>query len=52
MISLRSWQVIGDRVLLFWSDGSEFYISKADFNRLFGPIVSGFKEQIEKEFAI
>lgn len=52
MASLRSWQVIGDRVLLCWSDGSEFYVSKPDFNRLFGPIVSGDKDQIKKEFGL
>lgn len=52
MIILRNWQIFSDRVLLVWSDGDEFFVSRDDFNRLFGPIVSGDKELIKNEFAL
>ena len=52
MVTLRNWQMLPDRVLLVWSDGDEFSVSRDTFNRLFGPIVSGDKDLIKKEFAL
>lgn len=39
-------------VLLRYSDGDVFAVSKSDFDRAFGPILSGDKDTVWKDFAI
>lgn len=51
-VFLDSWVDQGSVVKLLYSDGDALLIRKSDFNRAFGPIVSGSKEQIRRDFAI
>lgn len=51
-IFLDDWQDEGERVKLIYKDGDCFYVSKDDFNRAFGCIVSGEKEDIARDFAL
>ena len=46
------WYVCGPTVTLVYSDGDEFVVLKDVFDRAFGPIVSGPKDQIRREYAI
>ena len=49
---LVDWYVFGITVTLVYSDGDEFVVMKDVFDRAFGPIVSGSKDQIKREYAI
>ena len=51
-IHLREWAVTGDQVRLLYEDETEVFIRKSDFDRAFGCIVSGKKEDIFRDFAI
>ena len=51
-IDLKDWKPMGDLVKLIYTDNDEFYIKKEDFNRAFGPIVSGNKADIKKEYKV
>ena len=51
-IHLREWAVTGDRVRLLYEDETEVFVRKSDFDRAFGCIVSGKKEDIFRDFAI
>ena len=51
-IHLRSWKIEGDKVRLIYADNTGFYVSKKDFDRAFGCIISGEKEAIRRDFAI
>ena len=42
----------GDRVKLVWSDETEFYVTKDDYERATGPIICGDKKDIYRDFAI
>ena len=41
-----------DRVILYYSDNSTVTVSKTDFNRAFGPIISAPKSDVIRDYAI
>ena len=49
---LTQWENKGDQVRLTFLDGSMLFVSKKDFDRAFGCIVSLSKEEVEKDFAV
>lgn len=49
---LLSWSIVGSIVHLHYADGSIVKIAKSDFDRCFGPIVSGSKDVISRDFGI
>lgn len=51
-VSLRIWNDVGDKVRLEYEDGTEVFVTKTDFNRAFGCIVSAPKADIIRDFAI
>lgn len=51
-VSLRIWNDVGDKVRLEYEDGTEVFVTKTDFNRAFGGIVSAPKADIIRDFAI
>lgn len=51
-VRLLSWTLCGDFVSLFYSDGDTVWVSKEDFDRVFGPIVSASKEDVVRDFAL
>ncbi len=51
-VRLMSWTLKGDIVVLFYSDGDTVEVSKSDFDRVFGPIVSAAKEDVIRDFAL
>ena len=52
VVHLQAWKIEGDRVQLTYADNTGFYVSKKDFDRAFGCIISGEKEVIQRDFAI
>ena len=51
-VSLRKWNNEGGRVQLVYEDDTEVYVSKEDFDRAFGCIVSAPKNDVIRDFAI
>ena len=52
-INLKYWKYDdADRVRLVYSDGDIVYVTREDFNRVFGPIVSADKHDVIRDFAI
>lgn len=52
-MNLLTWKPIGkDIVYLIYDDGDIVTVSRSDFDRCFGPIVSGSKNDIKRDFAI
>lgn len=53
-IKLEHWEITPDKtkVQLKYEDGSILYVTKTDFDRAFGCIISLSKEEAETEFAI
>lgn len=49
---LKNWNYAGEKVRLVYDDGSEVFVSKTDFDRAFGCIVSAPKSAIARDFAI
>lgn len=49
---LKNWNYAGEKVCLAYDDGSEVFVSKTDFDRAFGCIVSAPKSTIVRDFAI
>ena len=49
---MTDWSLDGDRVKLVYSDEDIVYVSKVDFDRAFGAIVSAEKHEIVRDFAI
>lgn len=49
---LISWHQVGFCVRLKYSDGETLLVLKSDFDRAFGPIVSGSKDDIRRDFAL
>jgi hypothetical protein len=49
---VKNWNCINGKVRLLYDDGSEVFVSKTDFNRAFGCIVSAPKSAIIRDFAI
>lgn len=51
-IHLKDTEVMGKRVKLIYQDDSELFVSKTDYDRAFGCIISAPKADIERDFAI
>ena len=49
---LSRWEVEGSTVKLDYSDGTILYVSKSDFDRAFGCIISASKEDVVRDFAV
>ena len=49
-IQLSEWKHEHGRIKLIYRDGDFFYVNKEDFDRAFGCIVSGEKEEIKRDF--
>lgn len=46
------WSAEKDRVKLVYEDNTTVYVSKEDFNRAFGCIISLSKDEVIRDFAI
>ena len=51
-VYLKKWAYEGDKVKLDYQDGTSLYVSKKDFDRAFGCIISLTKAEAEEDFAI
>ena len=52
-MNLLTWKPCGsDLVFLIYEDGDVVKVSRSDFDRCFGPIVSGSKDAIKRDFGI
>lgn len=51
-VFLKKWNHAGRMVRLEYEDGTEVFVSKTDFNRAFGCIVSAPKADVIRDFAI
>lgn len=51
-IKLKRWHTEEDKVKLVYEDNTTVYVSKADFDRAFGCIISLSKEEVIRDFAI
>ena len=51
-IGLSSWNIVGEKVRLAYSDGSVIYVSREDFNDSFVYIVNVDKESVMRDFVI
>ena len=49
---LKNWNYDGDKVKLFYEDNDIVYVSKVDFDRAFGAIVSASKNDVLRDFAM
>ena len=49
---LTKWNYAGNKVRLCYADGSELYVTKKDFDRAFGCIVSLTKDEAAADFAV
>lgn len=51
-IFLKDWKKENeDRIKLIYSDDEVVYVSKKDFDRAFGTIISGDKDTIKKDYS-
>ena len=51
-VHLKKWKIKGDKVKLTYGFLSSFYVSKKDFDRAFGPIVSEDMSVVKRDFKI
>ena len=51
-VHLKKRKIKGDKVKLTYGFLSSFYVSKKDFDRAFGPIVSGERSEIKRDFKL
>lgn len=52
-MKLLSWKPCGSKIVfLIYEDGDIVTVSRSDFDRCFGPIVSGSKDAIKRDFGI
>ena len=51
-VHLKKWKIKDNKVKLSYGFLSYFYVSKEDFDRAFGCIVSGEKDEIKRDFAL
>lgn len=51
-VFLKKWEYAGDNVRLVYKDGSVAFVSKTDFDRAFGCIVSAPKADVVRDFVI
>ncbi len=49
---LKNWNYDGDKVKLFYEDNDIVYVSKVDFDRAFGAIVSATKADILRDYVL
>jgi len=49
---LSCWYAEGDKVRLVYEDSTELYVTKEDFDRAFGCIISLSKEEVIRDFAV
>ena len=49
---LSCWRAEGDKVRLVYEDNTELYVTKEDFDRAFGCIISASKDEVIRDFAI
>lgn len=51
-IFLTEWNYVGDKVRLAYVDGTEFFVSRKDFDRAFGCIVSAPRDDVIRDFGL
>lgn len=51
-VYLKSWNYDGDKVKLVYEDNAIIYVSKTDFDRAFGAIVSATKAEVLRDFVL
>ena len=51
-IYLKTWNYDGDKVKLVYEDNDIVYVSKVDFDRAFGTIVSASKVDILRDYVL
>lgn len=51
-VYLKSWNYDGDKVKLVYEDNDIVYVSKTDFDRAFGAIVSASKTEVLRDFVL
>lgn len=51
-IRLRKWNYDGDKTRLEYTDNTVVYVTKEDFERAFGCIISSSKEDVIRDFGI
>ena len=51
-VYLQKWKREGDRVRIFYKDGTELLVRYEDFCRAFGCIVSAAKDVVLRDFAV
>ena len=51
-VRLYYWRAEKDKVKLVYEDNTIVYVSKTDFDRAFGCIISASKDEVIRDFAI
>ena len=51
-VHLIDWKPKGNMIKLIYPKRRSFYVSQEDFNRAFGPIVSGNMAEIKRDFKL
>ena len=51
-MAVKNWRIDGDFAYILYEDGDEIKVSKDDFNRAFGTIISASKENVIRDFAV
>ncbi len=51
-MAVKNWRIDGDFAYILYEDGDEIKVSKDDFNRAFGAIISASKENVIRDFAV
>ena len=51
-VYLKEWIDEGDKIKFVYEDGDSFYVSRVDFNRAFGCLISGEKDEIKEGYDI
>ena len=51
-MAVKNWRIDDDFAYILYEDGDEIKISKDDFNRAFGAIISASKENVIRDFAV
>ena len=51
-VYLKVWENEGERIKLVYNDGDIVFVTKKDFDRAFGTIVSANKDDVIRDFAI
>ena len=51
-VYLKEWIDEGEKIKFVYEDGDSFYVSRVDFNRAFGCLIMGEKDEIKEGFDI